>query len=82
MTSPEFDEVARQIAAVLNADPSRINSKTTAADVDRWDSVRHANIILTLEDTYGITFTDDEVLEIPDVGTLYDCLVRHCILRA
>jgi acyl carrier protein len=77
MTKPAFEEVAAKIASLLKVNPERITRDTTADDVDGWDSVRHANIILTLEDTYGIQFSDEEIFEAPNVGVLFDRLIQH-----
>ena len=77
MAKPTFEEVAAKIASLLKADPRRITRETTADDVDGWDSVRHANIILTLEDAYGIQFLDEEIFDTPNVGVLFDRLIQH-----
>ena len=77
MTKPAFEDVAAKIASLLKVDPSRITRDTTADDVDGWDSVRHANIILTLEDAYEIEFSDEEIFDAPYVGVLFDRLVQH-----
>jgi acyl carrier protein len=74
---PTFEEVLEKIASVLKTDPRRLNRNTTAADVTGWDSVTHANLILTLEDTYGMQFSDDEILDMSNVGMLYDRLATH-----
>jgi len=77
MTKPAFEDVAAKIASLLKVDPSRITRDTTADDVDGWDSVRHANIILTLEDAYEIEFSDEEIFDAQNVGVLFDRLVQH-----
>jgi len=77
MAKPAFEDVAAKIAVLLKVDPGRITRETTADDVDGWDSVRHANIILTLEDAYNIQLSDDEIVDVPNVGVLFDRVLSH-----
>lgn len=77
MDAPDFKTFVAQLASLLKADASRISRATTANDVDGWDSVRHANVILSLEDAYNIQFSDTEIQNAQDVGALYDRLIEH-----
>lgn len=68
----EFNDFAALVAEVFKVAHGRIEPATRAVDVDGWDSVTHAMLIMTVEERYGITFPEDEIYTIPDVGALYD----------
>jgi acyl carrier protein len=73
MTEPEqFDRLATLIAESLRTNAAQITRNTTAADVDGWDSLSHANLIMAIESAYGFQFPDEEIFSFADVGALYD----------
>ena len=46
---------------MLDLDPAGIDGTTTTDTVPQWDSVRHMNLIIALEEAFDITIPDDEV---------------------
>ena len=41
-----------------------------AADVPGWDSFNHINLIISIEEEFGVKFTNDEVAKMQNVGDL------------
>ena len=70
--NPSFDEYAQLVAQVFNADPAKIRRSTQARDVTGWDSISHALLIMKIEESFGVEFSDEEIYTLPDVGALYD----------
>ena len=50
---------------------------TSAEDVARWDSLQHIALIRTLETTFSIRLSIDEMMEIRSVGDIETVLRRH-----
>jgi acyl carrier protein len=51
----------------------------TAKDVKGWDSFNHINLIVSLEEAFGVTFTTDEIAGMVNVGSLISVLqARGC----
>ncbi|APT58123.1 hypothetical protein RGI145_14405 [Roseomonas gilardii] len=48
----------------------------TAADVAGWDSVAHVNLLMDLEDAFGVEIPPEAAAQVPDVGGLM-ALVRE-----
>ena len=67
-----FEGFRALIADTFGAKPCEITRETTAADVNGWDSVSHASLIMAVESAYGIQFPDAEIFEFNDVGALFD----------
>ncbi|MDO9543251.1 MAG: acyl carrier protein [Kiritimatiellia bacterium] len=55
---------------VFENDEINIGPEMTANDVDGWDSLSHVNLILAVEEGFGITFTGRELLTFKNVGDL------------
>ena len=58
------------IARVFGDDNVAIESSTTAADVDGWDSVRNIEVMVALENEFGIRFNTGEMATLANVGQL------------
>jgi len=52
-----------------------VTRETTSADVDGWDSLSHAMLIMRVEEHFGIELPIDAVIDLANVGELTD-LVR------
>ncbi len=70
--SQDFLTFAAILADVFDIDPAKITREATAADIDGWDSVSHATLIMAIEEFYGFTFSDLEIFSFADVGALFD----------
>ncbi|MEW6004439.1 MAG: acyl carrier protein [Stygiobacter sp.] len=67
MISPELKEV---ILKQLNLDDFDLQDETIAPQVPGWDSLNHINIILAIEEKFGIKFKSRELLQLKCVGDL------------
>lgn len=68
---PSFAEVATVVADTFMATPGKLTPKTAAADVEGWDSISNAILIVALEDRFGVRFAADEIGGFPDLGALH-----------
>lgn len=48
----------------------RVTETTTAADVPGWDSLMHIALISEVEETFGVHFTMNQILNFQNVGEL------------
>ena len=49
------------MASMLDIDVATVGPATSTDTVAQWDSVRHMNLIIALEEAFGISVPDDEV---------------------
>lgn len=61
---------------VFDDDSINISPEMTANDVDGWDSLSHVNLIVAVETTFGIRFSQKELLTFKNVGDLLNCIER------
>ena len=55
------DQLKAVMAAMLDIDAAAIDVRTSTDTVPQWDSIRHMNLVIALEESFGITIPDDEV---------------------
>lgn len=70
-------ERLRQVAAECFAcAPDAVGEATVAADIERWDSLRHLVFVSSLEQEFGIEFDMDVVAGLTNVGALVTEIAR------
>jgi acyl carrier protein len=58
----------------------KIDEKTTASDVDEWDSLGHIMLIQAIEEKFNIEFDLDELLDINNVGDIIQ-ITKNKVLK-
>ena len=64
------------LAEVVDDGSLQISERTTAEDVQDWDSINHVKLLIALESEFGFRFNADEVDGLPDVGGLVDLIQK------
>jgi len=59
---------------VLEENDITITREMTAQDMEKWDSLRHIQLISEVERAFGIKFKLREVLSMKNVGDLVDLI--------
>lgn len=54
----------------------KIDRHTTSTDIDGWDSLSHALLIMGVEEEFGVSLPFDEVYQLGDVGELVDLICK------
>ena len=59
---------------VLEENDITITREMTAQDMEKWDSLRHIQLISEVERAFGVKFKLREVLSMKNVGDLVDLI--------
>ena len=62
---------------ILDVKKGTINLNSTSSDIDEWDSVATVNIIVAIEDEFGIKFKLEDIQEVKSVQDFVDLLQEH-----
>ncbi|MBV9213282.1 MAG: acyl carrier protein [Actinobacteria bacterium] len=83
MTRDEvFARVRDHLAAELAVDAASIHEGTRFKEDLNADSLHLVELVVELEDTYGIRIPDDEVARLDTVGKVADFVAAHVPQRA
>jgi acyl carrier protein len=78
MTSDEvFERIRAHLADELEVDPDRIQPGTRFKEDLRADSLHLVELVVELEDSYGVRIPDDEAVKILTVGQAADYVAAH-----
>lgn len=54
-----------------------VTDRTTASDIEDWDSLMHISLISAVEDEFDIKFNMKEVVGMENVGEMADIIARE-----
>ena len=57
------ERIKNVMAAVFEVPAEQINDDSSPDSIESWDSLRHMNMVVALEEEFGVEFTDDEIVE-------------------
>ena len=58
------DKIKQTMAAVFSIDVSEISDNASPEIIENWDSLRHMNLLVALEEEFKIEFTDKEIVSV------------------
>lgn len=68
------EKLKQIILTELKLSNFEINDNTVATDVPGWDSLKHINIILNVENGYNVKFKGLEMMRVKTVGDLQELI--------
>ncbi|MCQ2512467.1 MAG: acyl carrier protein [Lachnospiraceae bacterium] len=51
-----------------------IDDDTNADSIDDWDSMEHINLVVAVEEEFGMKFSMDEIAEMQNVGDMVEII--------
>lgn len=67
-----FEDV---VAGVLEVDPAEVTDAAGPETMPTWTSLRHLQLVVTLEEAYGISFSYQEIRGLKSVGEVRRALL-------
>jgi acyl carrier protein len=64
------------MGAILDLDPEALNDATSAETVEAWDSVHHMNLVIAVEDEFGVRLPENEIANLTSFPALREALMR------
>lgn len=58
------------VAEVLQVPPAMITDELAMQDVDVWDSLKHMELIVSLEERFGLQLTFEEIVTMQSVASI------------
>lgn len=67
------------LSKIFNVSLDTITEEASPDTIENWDSLRHMNLVLALEEEFDVEFTDDQVIEILSYKLIKIVLQEHGI---
>jgi acyl carrier protein len=70
------DKIYEILGNTFEIDPNNISENLTQNDIDNWDSFRHLQLIVDLENEFGISFDNEELVSLIDIKTIVNFVYK------
>ena len=57
------ERIKNVMSAVFEIPVEQIQDDSSPDTIDSWDSLKHMNMVVALEEEFEVEFTDDEIVE-------------------
>jgi acyl carrier protein len=70
------------LAEIFELDPSTIDGATSIDNVELWDSLQHISMIVSVEQEFGVRFSEEEMAELLSYERLRSALASKLSLKS
>lgn len=70
-----FEKLNRIFRDNFDDDEICLTDETSAEDIEDWDSLEQINLVVAIQDAFGIKFNIDEVNAMKNVGEMADAIL-------
>jgi acyl carrier protein len=68
------NRVLSVVGRVMEVSPSELTADSSPENVAAWESLRHMNLMMALEEEFAVRFTDEQIMEMVNVGLICETL--------
>lgn len=68
------ERVSSIISEIMKWPINKINEDSSPEDIDTWDSLNQINLVLALEEEFGVRFSDDQIVQMLSVRSIIETL--------
>lgn len=70
----QLDEIFQD---VFDDQSIHVNENTTSDDIEDWDSLEHINLVVAIEEKFGMKFKMSEVTSMKNVGEMVNIILER-----
>jgi len=74
------ERVRHILGVVLEMSDQEIDEQLSAEDTGNWDSIRHLNLVMALEEAFGVSFSSDELGRLTSYRAIVDALGQRGVV--
>lgn len=71
------DRILGVVSAILRVPRDTLTTASSPDTLDHWDSLRHLQLVLALEEEFGLQFRGEEIDAMQSVGGIISILREH-----
>ena len=69
------ESIKNVMSAVFEIPEEQIKDDSSPDTIESWDSLKHMNLIVALEEEFEVEFTDDEILEMMNYALIESIII-------
>ena len=76
MENKKIARIKNVISSVFEISESDINDDSSPDTIESWDSLKHMNLIIALEEEFEVTFTDNEIFKMMNYALIKSIIIE------
>jgi len=76
VNTPVLNRVGSIVADLFHLSPEQVTPQSSPDTIEAWDSLQHLNLVLALEQEFGIQFTPEEIEQLLSVELIADLVAE------
>lgn len=68
MTPAVFDQIRTMASDLFGVPAERISAASSPQTLENWDSIQHLNLVLALEEKFGLQLSPEEIEQMKNIG--------------
>ena len=73
-----IDQVRQIVADIFTVPLDSVTADSSPQSIESWDSMAHLNLVLSLEQAFGVNITPDEIAEMISVSAIVERVQQQC----
>jgi acyl carrier protein len=76
MSSFTTTKVIDIVSSVLGVPVDKLNESSSPESVSAWESMKHINLVLALEEEFDVQFDDEQISQLKNVGAIVSLIEK------
>ena len=68
------NKIKKIMAEIFDIEVSEINSNTYSDTLEQWDSIKHMDLIIALEEEFNIKFDAEEIIQMISYDLIFETI--------
>jgi acyl carrier protein len=68
MTADIFDRIQAIASDLFGVPANKLQTSSSPETIENWDSIQHLNLVLALEERFGIQLSPEEIEQMKSLG--------------
>jgi acyl carrier protein len=64
------ERVIKIISSIMSVPQENLDESSSPESVDKWESMKHINLVLAIEEEFNIQFDDEQIAQLHDVRSI------------
>lgn len=70
MTVSTLEQVREIASDIFGTKADKITAESSPQTIENWDSMQHLNLVLALEEKFGVQFEPEDIEEMKNIGAV------------
>jgi acyl carrier protein len=70
LTASTLEQVRSVASDIFGIPADRITAKSSPETIESWDSMQHLNLVLAIEEKFGVQFDPEDIEQMNSVGAV------------